>query len=68
MRVNSVINHNRSAWQEVSRYWKDQKSGDFNAVVCRDMEAILNQLDRACERLESETENVLARLSRLENS
>ena len=67
MRVNSVINHNRSAWQEVSLHWNDQKSRDFNTVVCRDMEAILQQLDRACQNLENETDGVLARLRRLEN-
>ena len=66
MRVNSVINHNRSAWQEVSLHWNDQKSRDFNTVVCRDMESLLQQLDRACEKLESDTENVLAGLRRLE--
>ena len=67
MRVNSVINNNRTAWQEVSRYWNDQKSRDFNIVVCQEMEAILNRLDGACERLEAGTESALARLSRLEN-
>ena len=48
-------------------HWNDQKSRDFNTVVCQDMEAILNQLDRVCEKLGSGTENVLSRLSRLEN-
>jgi len=66
MHVKSVINYNQTSWQEVSMYWNDQKSKEFYKVVL-EMESMLNNLDKACEKMDSNNKNILARLNKLEN-
>jgi predicted 2-oxoglutarate/Fe(II)-dependent dioxygenase YbiX len=67
MRVIAVINNNQTAWQEVSLSWNDTISQRFHTSVLTEMDSILQYLDRACEKLETETENVLSMLNRYEN-
>ncbi|MCL2720826.1 MAG: hypothetical protein FWD47_05755 [Treponema sp.] len=67
MKFNPVINHNQSAWRDVSVTWSDDVSQRFYSSVLMELENTLNSLNRASERLESETNNVNSRLSRLEN-
>jgi hypothetical protein len=67
MRVNLVISNNQDAWQDVSNYWKDEKAEYFYSSGILAMESILNNLDSACEKLEKDTEDLLARLSKVEN-
>jgi len=67
MRVTAVINNNQTAWQEVSLFWNDTISQRFHTSVLTEMDSILRYLDRACEKLEAETESVLKKLGRYEN-
>ena len=65
MCVNTVINHNQSAWQEVSLHWNDEISHKFHSSVMAELETILNSLNAACSKLELDTDNVITRLTRL---
>ena len=67
MRVIAVINNNQTAWQEVSLSWNDTISQRFRKSVLTEMDSVLQYLDRACEKLETETESVISKLSRYEN-
>ena len=64
MRVTNVINHNQSAWQEVSAFWNDDVSQKFYSSGFTVLENFLQDLDRACERLETESTNVINNLNR----